>query len=319
MGDRRYHQSLIRDPLGSKVGFVRREVRQRTLMAAGRTITAIAGSDQSPERPVFVLGCPRSGTTLLFELLRHHEALRSLAEEGHVLWNAYQHPRFKGWSSDRATASDIHPGEQRYIYSAIRRIAGAHRFLDKTPKNVLRIPYLASLFPNGVFVLLHRDGRWTVSSLIEGWTARRGLSYRLPDPLDLAEYHGRFWSYVLPPGWRGWRSSSIAEVAAVQYVQSNEVAVADIQYLSSDSVIQIAYEALIARPEYESRQLLDRLELPQSEAVLSFAANLGARLAGSISPPRPEKWRDRIDQIDRVRPLLAPTMARLGYTWEGVG
>jgi hypothetical protein len=104
----------------------------------------------------------------------------------------------------------------------------------------------------------------------------------------------------------------------VQYVQSNDVALADMQCLSSPSVIQIAYEALIARPEHESRQLLDRLELPPSEAVLSFAANLGASLVGSISPPRPEKWRDRIDQIDRVRPLLVPTMARLGYTWEGV-
>jgi Sulfotransferase family len=319
MSDQRHHLSTIRDSLESRVGFVRREIRQRTLIAAGRTIAAITGPGQLPERPVFVLGCPRSGTTLLFELLRRHEALRSLAEEGHVLWNAYQHPRLKGWSSDRATASDIQPGEQRYIHSAVRRIAGAHRFLDKTPKNVLRIPYLASLFPNGVIVLLHRDGRSTVSSLIEGWIARRGLSYRLPEPLQLAEYHGRYWSYVLPPGWRGWRSSSIAEVAAAQYVQSNEVALADIQSLSADSVIQIAYEALIARPEHESRRLLDRLELPQSEAVRSFAANLGARLAGSISPPRPEKWRDRIDQIDRVRPLLVPTMARLGYTWEGVG
>jgi len=41
----------------------------------------------------------------------------------------------------------VRPAERRYLYTAIKTMAGEMRFLDKTPKNILKLPYLASLFP----------------------------------------------------------------------------------------------------------------------------------------------------------------------------
>jgi Sulfotransferase family len=270
----------------------------------------------APMDPVFVVGCPRSGTTLLFSLLARHDAFRSLSREGHVIWNAYQHPRRKGWSSDRATSGDIHPRERRYAYGAIRRITRGSRFLDKTPKNVLKIPYLAALFPNAQFLFLKRDGRATVSSLIEGWAARKGISYRLPRPLDLAEYKGHYWSYILPPGWRDVVHTSIADVAAAQYTASNETALADIKRLPRGSVIESSYEELVAKPTDECRRILRLLGLPMSSRVADMADNLDRHVAGALSPPRADKWHDQMDQIQRVLPQIAPTMARLGYGTE---
>lgn len=304
------------DPLRSRLAYARGSLgerrRMRSLEAAGSRHPGAA----SPTRPVFVIGCPRSGTSVLFALLRRHPELRGLEHEGHVLWNRHQHPRRRGWSSDRCTADDVRPGEAAYLYGAIAEISGGERFIDKTPKNVLRLPYLARLFPGASFVFVARSGRSTVSSLIEGWTRRAGVSYRLPQRLRLRDYQGRLWNYILTPGWRELDGTTIADVAAHQYVQSNEIALEDAPSLPAGAFIEVRYEDLVAAPSEVARSLLSRLELEPHRDVLDMAENLGEHQIGSISPPDPRKWERRADALSRVGSVLAPTMARLGYTEE---
>jgi hypothetical protein len=271
------------------------------------------GTEEPPRRPVFIVGCPRSGTSLVYTLLGRHEAFRSPEGEGHLLWNAFQHPRHKGWSSDRATAADVRPGEARYLYSVIRELVGEHRFLDKTPKNVLKIPYLQALFPDAKFLFLKRDGRDVVASLIEGWEVRQTPSYRLPQRLELADYRGRYWCFVLPEGWRDYARTSIADVAAFQYASCYDTALADLRAVDPDAVKELAFEDLLARPREVTARLLEDLALPASEPVMDMAGRLHATPIQSNSPPRPEKWRDRAEVIARVLPRIAPTMERLGY------
>lgn len=266
-----------------------------------------------PSRPVFLIGCPRSGTTLLFRLLSQHEGVAALPAEGHVLWSAYQHPSRTGWSSDRATGSGVHPRERRYLYHAIGAVARGRRFMDKTPKNVLKVPYLASLFPDASFVFLHRDPRDTIGSLIEGWRAGHGISYRLPVPLRLDGSTVRHWSYVLPPGWRTLGDASVPEVAAFQYRVSNEVALDDLSLLAGDAVVHVSFEDLVARPGPVAAGLLERLGLGPSETVARWARDLSSHHVSTVSPPRKEKWRDRQDEVLAVLPSVAEVAARLGY------
>ena len=302
------------DPFGVRFGLLRRSVADGLRRARWRATQG--GGSPPPDRPILIVACPRSGTSALFALLQRHEALRSLASEGHVIWNRYQHPRAKGWTSDRASEQDVHPGEEAFVHHAVQRVTGGRRFLDKTPKNVLRIPYLAHLFPDAFFVFLKRDGRATVSSLIEGWAARRGVSYRLPVPLRLREYGGRYWSFILPPGWRDTVGTSLSTVAATQYVASNEAALAARSLVPPDRYVEVSYEELVATPEPVVRRLLDRLDLAQSEGVLTMARELSSHHVGSISPPDPQKWRVRAEEIQAVLPMLEPTMLRLGYELE---
>lgn len=303
----------VTDPLSLRVDIFARRRRLHAYRRYLRTLAAARGIDEPPSRPIFVIGCPRSGTTLLFRLLKCHGSLRGLHGEGHVLWSAYQHPRDKNWSSDRATAADIRSGEARYLYTGIAEIAGTRRFLDKTPRNSLKVSYLASLFPDATFVLLARDGPATVSSLIEGWKLRHGVSYRLPLELRLAEYRGRYWSYVLPSGWRYRVNTSIAEVAALQYVSSYETALDDLASIRSDRVVLIRFEDLLRDPVPEITRLSGRLELAPSEPMIDMASHLESHPVQTTSPPRPGKWRDRAEEIAGIRDLIAPTMERLGY------
>jgi hypothetical protein len=265
-----------------------------------------------PIAPIFIVGSPRSGTSLLFDILRHHEALGSLTHEGHELWNAYQHPAKRGWTSDRATAGDIAARERRYLAVAIHRISEGRRFLDKTPKNVMRLGYLAGLFPDAKIVFLRRSGPAAVGSLIEGWSKRRGISYRLPCRLNLKDYEGRLWSYILPPNWRQLIGTSIAQVAAAQYVSSNEQALADRQLLPPGMVIDVRFEELVAQPIPTIERLVDTLELQPSRALRDRAEQVPGHHVGSLSPPRDGKWREQRG-IHEVLPGLRETMTKLGY------
>jgi hypothetical protein len=304
---------VVDDPLPHKIEtfFRHRALKLRRLVLAAR----IAGQkiDDPPWKPIFILGCPRSGTTLLFRILQRHEDLSTPHGEGHILWNRFQHPKMRGWTSDRLVAEDVNPDEPTYIYTAIHQFAPDGRFLDKTPRNCLRVPYLARLFPDATFVLLKRNGPATVSSLIEGWTVRHGVSYRLPVEMNLNEYKGNLWCYLLPPGWRELIDSSIPEIAARQYVASYETALDDLESVPPERVLTISYEDLVASPGDTMSRVLALLNLAPSEGVASMTGNLASHPVQANSPPRPDKWRTRIDQIREVMPLIAPTVDRLGY------
>jgi hypothetical protein len=311
--EKRRELGVVDDPLPHRVeAFVRHKLLQvRRIWLAARTRGQRI--EEPPVHPIFILGCPRSGTTLLFRLLQRHKDIRTPGGEGHILWNKYQHPKLRGWNSDRLFADDVQPEEPVFLYTAIRRFTGDARFLDKTPRNCLRVPYLARLFPDATFVLLKRNGPPTVSSLIEGWHVRHGVSYRLPFELDLDEYQGNRWCYMLPPGWQELRSTNIARIAAQQYVASYETALDDLESIPANRVVTISYEDLVAQPTITVDGLLRSLDLPKSGDVTEMASDLSGHQVQTNSPPRPDKWRARIDEIREVMPLIAPTMKRLGY------
>jgi hypothetical protein len=304
---------IVEDDWRVHLGYWKRRTTTRVRRAAYKVASVTGAPAAAPAAPIFIIGCPRSGTSLLFSLLRKHPELAALSGEGHVLWNAYQHPAAKGWSSDRATAADIRPREPRYLYDTIARVAGPRRFLDKTPKNCLKIPYLAHLFRNARFVLLTRNAPDTVSSLIEAWRVRQSPSYRLPQRLSLADYRGRLWSFTLPPGWTAWTHSSIPDVAALQYIASYETALADIAGVSSENVVRLRFEDLLQEPVPQARALLDKLELPFAKEVETMASRLHSHKVQVNSEPRPGKWRERADEIEPLMARLAPTMSKLGY------
>ena len=271
----------------------------------------------APARPILLIGCPRSGTSVLLEAMLRSPALKSVQSEGHILWDAHHHPRDGGWDSDALGAEAVSERERAYVYLAIRLVVRGRRFIDKTPENCLRIPYLRSLFPDASFVFLRRRAADNVSSLMEGWRARpRFVTYRLPERLEgLGPLSGDRWSFALVPGWRELRSSPLEEICARQYVACNEAALAARADVAPSRWLDVAYEDLVAAPVETTRRLFERLDLPFERAVESFSAGL-LRTPGptALTPPRAGKWREQNRaQVERILPLVAPTEERLGY------
>jgi sulfotransferase family protein len=260
-----------------------------------------------PERPIFVIGCPRSGTTLLFNLLARAPGLTSIGGEGHALWETFHHPRAKGWESHALGARDVGAVERRYLAWATRVLGGRGRFVDKTPRNVLRLDYLEALFPDATYVFIYRDGRAITSSLIDGWRLRRA-PYPTPPGFALEGMADRHWRFLLQPGWRDLNGRPVEEMAAAQYVASIDAMLAFREGLPPERAVEVRYEELLAAPARVIEGVFDRLGVP-------FGGAEAERVMATVEPaPAVEKWRTRHpEEIARILPRIRAALERTGY------
>ncbi|MBM3666509.1 MAG: sulfotransferase [Actinobacteria bacterium] len=290
---------------------------RRSAPRAARPLSVVLPRADPPPRPILVLGCPRSGTSALLDLLLASPGLGGIHNEGHILWDEFHHPRDRGWDSDALGRADVGERERAYIYRAIRIFASGERFTDKTAENVLRIPYLQELFGDATFVFIRRRGADTVNSLMEAWKARpRFVKYRLPEPLQgLGELSGNEWSFSLIPGWRELRDAPLEEVCARQYVASNEAALAGREGVEPERWVEVSYEELFADPVPTAERLFEELGLTFEEAIRAHAADFARNPSSTaLTAPRPDKWREQNGAaIERILPLLEPVERRLGY------
>jgi hypothetical protein len=290
---------------------------RRNVPRVAQPLSAVLPKADPPERPILVLGCPRSGTSALQELLVASPELGSIHNEGHILWDPYHHPGDRGWDSDALGAGDVSDRERAYIYLAIRMFVRDRRFIDKTAENVLRVPYLQELFPDASFVFIRRRGADTVNSLMEAWRARpRFLKYRLPETLDgLGEMSGDKWSFALIPGWRELRDAPLERICAAQYVACNEAALDARDGVDPARWHEVSLEELSADPVGQAERLCGVLDVGFGPELRAGAEAFNATPAStSLTPPRVDKWRTQNEaEIERILPLIEPTERRLSY------
>ena len=258
---------------------------------------------------------------MLFEALNRSPQLVSLDAESHLLWELYHGIDRGRLRSHSVDPSEITRRERRALYWAIDKIARGRRYLDKSPRNALRVPYLHGLFPDAAFVFLKRDGRAAISSLITGWraTGSHFPGTSLPAGLEIEGYEGENWKFLVPPGWESYASGhTLAEVCAFQWVAANEAILRARKDVPSERWFELTYEDLVERPEEAMVRLLSGLGLGRDEEVLRYTRDLDRHVTRAVSPPRRDKWREEnLDEVQSVLPVIAPTMRRLGYEIEG--
>jgi len=261
------------------------------------------------ERPIFVVNPPRSGSSLLFETLSQSPTLMTVGGESHALIEGVDalgvHAR--NWDSNRLTAEDADPevvAQLRARFAAALRDRtgrsaprGARvRMLEKTPKNALRIPFLAAAFPEARFVYLYRDPREVLASMMEAWESGRFRTYpKLPG------WEGeRPWSMLLTPGWRELARLPLNEIVAAQWAAATAIMLDDLDRIAPDRRVVSRYDALIAEPDAEVRRLAQALDFV-------WERKLGAELpvaSHTVSAPREDKWKKREAEIMAVLPSI---------------
>ena len=190
-------------------------MRQRAVMVRPtgfERMTEKSGSAMLSGDPpfLFLLGSGRSGTTLLVAMLDSHPDLAIPAETGGFilqlcddpplsdtgdldidvfLGRLQQNERFRLWELDgvalrqnlEEAAPKTVPQALRAVYRSYAANYGKSRYGDKTPNHVLRIPVLASFFPESRFVHIIRDGRDVALAL-------RDVPFGPDTPEERAEY-----------------------------------------------------------------------------------------------------------------------------------
>lgn len=264
------------------------------------------------DRPVFIVSPPRSGSSLLFRTMMQAPGAFTIGGESHSLIEgvAPLHPRDRGWESNRLTAADATADvaallEHRFLAALKDREgrppAGPARMIEKTPKNSLRVPFLASAFPDSRFVFLHRDPRETLSSMMEAWASGRFRTYP-----NLPDWPRRDWSLLLTPGWRGWSALPLEEVVARQWAATSGFLVEDLGALTPERVRAVTFDALVTEPERTIGMLCEWLDLGWDRA-LTGPLPLSPSV---VSAPRPGKWRANAPAIQRIWPIVEAAAAR---------
>ena len=286
---------------------VDRELRQNPGTQSARA------RDPVFDRPVFIVSPPRSGSTMLFETLARAPNLFTIGDESHQLIEGVPElsPQSRNFESNRLLAADMTPALaetlRRRFFEALRDRDGRPppgvlqvRMLEKTPKNSLRVPFLASVFPEAHFIYLYRDPRQVLSSMIEAWTTGRFRTYpRLPG------WTGPPWSLLLVPGWRELIGRPLHEIVAAQWNAATRLLIDDLEALPPERRTIARYDALVAEPAVEIGRLCAATGLDWDDPRLEL------RLSKyTVSPPDADKWRRHAAEIEAVLPSLAEQIAR---------
>ena len=295
----------VRDRLG------RAKLRARQLAHVHVLVTGA-----TLHKPIFIIGAPRSGTALLFNVLRASSRVTHWPGEAHEVWEADYHPALRGWDSNVLDVGDVTPQAAARIRRSFLLLTGTRRrLIGKTPRNSLRVPFVDALFPDARYVFLRRDGRDNVNSLINAWRTPRYRTYELPEPHSIPGVDPRWWKFVLYPGWRADTKGPLELVCANQWKASNELALEGSRGIPRDRWLQVSYEDLVDRPVEEVGRLMEGLELPYEERVKQRAAAAAATPINVVTPPERGKWRrENPKEITNVLQLIAPTMEALGYS-----
>ena len=270
--------------------------------------------------PVFVVGCSRSGTTVTYETLAAAPQLLAFGFEIPGFWNSLWGPHTNQWHSEAAYAGDAKPehraAAQRFFFQRL----GRGRVLDKTCINVMRLPYLYQLFPDAVFIYIHRDGRDNVSSLMDGW--RHDGHFRLsqflgPPPEPVAINDGEFseWSFFLPPGWRAYNQASLEAVCAYQWLTANSLALEAKKSIPPEQWIQLRYEDIFERPVQMFKLVFERLGIPFDQRLEDRCKSLSRRPTSLVKGgPKQQKWKEHNPEaVERILGQIRPLMLELGY------
>jgi Flp pilus assembly protein TadD len=204
-----------------------------------------AGASSSNLAPIFVLGMPRSGTTLLEQMLAGHSQVHAGGELPHmaeiargigILWGERGEA---SPGSDEQVRGDLEQAIREYT-EATRPLQGKPHFTDKLPGNFMFIGLIHLMFPAARIIHCRRD---PVDTCLSNY--QRLFSSEVPysyDLVELGQYHRLYqklmqhWHAVLPAG----------------------------------RILDVDYEAVVADPEIELRRVLDFCGLGFEVACLDF-------------------------------------------------
>ena len=274
------------------------ETQRELVERIGKEFEAIADwpNDvaESNSDPVFIIGFPRSGTTLVENMLASIPGVVALEERPTLA--ASETYLQEGGLARLAVASTGELDEKRASYWRSVKSAGIDAegklFVDKDPLKGLMLPMIARLFPASRIIVMRRDPRDVVLSCFRSNFA--------PTPAAIEftglERTARHYDALM--------RTQQAFLAALPLARH-----------------ELRYEALVADFETETRQLCDFLDAEWTGDMLNFADTARRRGVSTMSATQVTKklydgskqWRRYEEQLRPILPILEPWVKHFGY------
>ncbi|MBV9727364.1 MAG: sulfotransferase [Gammaproteobacteria bacterium] len=259
------------------------EVCTRELFARHR------GSGSPASDPIFIVGLPRSGSTLIEQILASHSAVEGTHELADVLrmvmelqgrdWQL-EHPRYPGVLAQLEPADYLRLGE-KYLHDTRSYRSSKPHFIDKMPNNFRHIGLIHLMLPNARIIDARREPMaCCFGNLKQLFAHGQEFTYSIE---DIARYYRaylelmRHWDAVLP-----------------------------------GRVLRVHYEEVVADLEGNVRRLLEHCGLEFEPACVEFHRTERSVRTASSEQVRQPIYREALEQWRHYEPWLGPLREALG-------
>ncbi len=229
--------------------------------------------------PLFIVGMPRSGTTLVEQILSSHSQVYG-AGELKYLNNLIQYHHYPE-NVQQFSPEICHAIADRYLFYLQRFSSDAIHITDKMPYNYIAIGLIHALFPNAKIIHVVRNPIDTCfSCYTKLFTQGQLYSY---DLTELGQYYQCYerimnhWRHILP----------------------------------ANAWLDIKYETLVSHFDEEARRLIDFCDLPWEQACLSFYQSKRQVRTASFAQVRQPVYTSSVERWRRYERELAPLIQAL--------
>ena len=254
------------------------------------TADAMAGLDvrgEASNRPIFIVGMPRSGTSLVEKILASHSDVFGAGELDYLyslgvskFFSESAHFQFRPLDT---YSKDLYESLGREYLAKIKRLNDrADRITDKLPFNFMMIGLIKIALPNARIIHCVRDARDTCLSIYKQNFATD--NYRFAFDLKTAgQFHNIYrklmehWHRVMP-----------------------------------GEIYDIRYESLTRNPEDEIRKLLAACDLEWQDACMDFHKSEGKVTTASFYQVRQPMYTSSVQLWEQYREFLGPLLEELG-------
>lgn len=245
------------------------------------------GEGHSDASPIFIVGQPRTGTTLIERIITAHSDVSSAGE---LQQFAMSIKRLSGITSPKPMTAEIiekaamiEPAElgRMYLHSTRTLHGETPHFVDKMPVNYLYVPLIASALPRAKIIHVSRDPMDSCFSSFKQLFA--DAYFHSYDLEEMARHHVRY--RTLMQQW---------------------------QELLGDKMLTISYEETVEKTEVSARNIMEYLELDWQDSILTFFDQEGSVTTASAAQVREKVhtrsvglWQRYAKQLAPVRKILA--------------
>lgn len=263
--------------------------------AAARTFNSAFIAQMGPggcpaPDPIFVVGLPRSGSTLVEQILASHSQVEGTMELPEMMIIAGrlqsrvdegEFPDFRAMVASLTPADRLRLGEEYIERTRVHRRTGKPLFIDKTPNNWQHVGLIKLILPNAKIIDARRH---PLACCFSGWKQHfaRGQTFSY-DLADIGRYYRDY----------------VALMAAFDAA-------------APGAARRVIYEHMVQDTEGEVRWLLDHLGLPFEPACLEFYDNDRAVRTASSEQVRQPIFTGAVEHWRHYEPWLGPLVEALG-------
>ena len=236
----------------------------------------IKNNNSDINQPIFILGMPRSGTTLIEQILSSHSSIYG----GGELDFLYDSINLTNWEDNELNKSDINKIRENYLYE-LNKISNYKYITDKMPLNFQWIGFIVCAFPNSKIINVKRDPAATCWSNYKTNFSKNGMAFTF-NQIDVAKYYQlyedlmKFWHKKFPK-----------------------------------KIYELNYEKLTENQEEEEKKLFNYLNLNWEDSVLEFYKNKRIVQTASSIQVRKKMYKGSSKEWKKYKKWLEPMIKAL--------